>query len=77
MDYFNQDPRSDNVDAYPSASAVVFGQYAYLFALYEHGTRPLLVTRLPLNGLNMPESQLQYLDRNGSWKMGFDHTSSP
>jgi hypothetical protein len=58
--------------AYPSASAVVSGEYVYLFALYERGTRPLLVTRLPLSGLDAPQTHLQYLDREGNWQSGFD-----
>src|SRR6185437_12779274 len=48
------------------------GDYAYLFALYETGTRPLLVTRIQLNGLSDPAKNLQYLAADGSWKPGFD-----
>ncbi|WP_263366491.1 DUF4185 domain-containing protein [Edaphobacter bradus] len=62
----------DGVKAYPSAATVVRGDYAYLFALYESGTRPLLVTRLPLNGLDNPAGNLEYLATDDTWKHGFD-----
>lgn len=62
----------DGVKAYPSATTVVHGDYAYLFALYESGTRPLLVTRIPLSGLDDPAAHLQYLAEDGTWKPGFD-----
>jgi hypothetical protein len=63
---------ADGVKAYPSATAVVDGNYAYIFALYEAGTRPLLATRIPLSGLTEPAKNLQYLAADGSWKPGFD-----
>jgi len=63
---------ADGAKAYPSATTLVKGQYAYLFALYEHGTRPLLVTRLPLSGLTDPSKNLEYLADDGTWKPGFD-----
>lgn len=66
----------DGVGAYPSASTVVEGKYAYLFALYEHGDRPLLATRIPLSGLTSPMANLEYLAADGSWKHGFDPTKA-
>jgi hypothetical protein len=62
----------DGVKAYPSATTVVEGKYVYLFALYESGSRPLLVTRIPLKGLNNPKKNLEYLTADGQWKPGFD-----
>ena len=62
----------DGVKAYPSATTVVHNGYAYLFALYEKGTRPLLVTRIPLTGLNEPAAHLQYLGKDNAWHPGFD-----
>src|SRR5579859_7212288 len=41
----------DGTHAYPSATAVVSKDDAYIFALKESGTRPLLATRIPLSGL--------------------------
>jgi hypothetical protein len=70
IDYFPLVP--DGAYAYPSAAAVVDGGYAYLFALKESGTRPLLATRIPLNGLNDPARNLQYLATDGRWRSGFD-----
>ena len=62
----------DGVDAYPSATTVVHNGYAYLFALYEKGTRPLLVTRIPLTGLDNPATHLEYLGNDDAWHSGFD-----
>ncbi|HET9100172.1 MAG TPA: DUF4185 domain-containing protein [Acidobacteriaceae bacterium] len=62
----------DGVKAYPSATTVVEGKYVYLFALYESGSRPLLVTRIPLKRLDNPEKSLEYLAADGQWKPGFD-----
>ena len=62
----------DGVKAYPSATTVVHDGYAYLFAQYESGTRPLLATRIPLNKLDAPAANLEYLAKDGSWKHGFD-----
>jgi hypothetical protein len=60
----------DGVHAYPSATAVVEGEYAYIFALLETGSRPMLLTRIPLGGLDAPAEHLQYLARSGVWKRG-------
>ena len=68
VSYFTLVP--DGVAAYPSATAVVDGGYVYLFALYEKGARPLVVTRIPLAGLDSPAGNLQYLSKNGRWKSG-------
>jgi hypothetical protein len=62
----------DGVAAYPSATAVVDGAYLYSFALYEQGKRPMLLTRIPLAGLDAPGRNLQYLTREGVWKPGLD-----
>ena len=62
----------DGVKAYPSATTVVDKSYAYLFAQYESGTRPLLATRIPLNKLATPAEHLEYLARDGKWKHGLN-----
>ena len=62
----------DGLKAYPSATTVVHNGYAYLFALYESGTRPLLATRIPLTKLSEPSGNLEYLAADESWKHGFD-----
>jgi hypothetical protein len=61
----------DGVAAYPSATAVVSGDYVYLFALYEKGSRPMLLTRIPLSGLSDPAKNLQYFSKSGNWKPAF------
>ncbi len=69
IDYFPLVP--DGAHAYPSATAVVYGDDAYLFALEESGTRPLLATRIPLQGLGNPARNLEYLAADGRWLSGF------
>jgi hypothetical protein len=63
---------ADGVRAYPSAGAVVNGGYAYLFALYESGTRPLLAARIPLEKLTAPATNIEYYATDGTWRHGFD-----
>jgi hypothetical protein len=58
------------IRACPSATAVVEGEYAYIFALLETDSRPMLLTRIPLDGLDAPAEHLQYLSKSGSWKPG-------
>jgi hypothetical protein len=70
IDYFPLVP--DGAHAYPSATAVVDGGYAYIFALMESGIRPLLATRIPLDGLSDPAGNLEYLANDGEWRKGFD-----
>ena len=62
----------DGVHAYPSATTVVEGDYAYIFAAYEKKPYPMLLTRIPLEGLDAPKENLQYLAKNGTWKRGLD-----
>ncbi len=68
MKYFSLVPES--VRAYPSATAVVEGEFAYIFALLESDSRPMLLTRIPLDGLDAPTEHLQYLSKSGIWKPG-------
>lgn len=82
VSHLNRDPHDwrvtvrplvpDGIKAYPSATTVVSGKYAYLFALYESGTRPLLVTRVPIGKLSAAARSLEYLAEDGSWNPGFD-----
>ena len=62
----------DGAKAYPSATSVVTGGYADIFALYETGTRPLLASRIPLSGLSDPKGNLEYLAHDGKWQKGYD-----
>jgi hypothetical protein len=58
--------------AFPSATAVVSGAYAYIFALDEKpSTRPLILTRIPLSHLDSADESIEYYARDGSWKSGF------
>lgn len=74
IDYFPLVP--DGAHAYPSATAVVDGDDAYIFALQENGSRPLEAARIPLDGLRDPKANLQYLGSDGAWKPGFDPSAA-
>ncbi|HWR15710.1 MAG TPA: DUF4185 domain-containing protein [Terriglobales bacterium] len=64
---------SDGVHAYPSATAVVDGDFVYIFALYEKGSRPMVLSRIPLSGLDKdPKASMQYLAKDGTWRAGFE-----
>jgi hypothetical protein len=69
IDYYPLVP--DGTHAYPSATAVIYYKNAYIFALQESGTRPLLATRIPLSGIKDPAKHLEYLAADGAWKSGF------
>ncbi|MGA8867261.1 MAG: hypothetical protein WB510_09840, partial [Candidatus Sulfotelmatobacter sp.] len=51
----------DGVHANPSASTVIDGNNLYIFTLDENGSRPEILTRIPLSGLDDPKKNLQYL----------------
>lgn len=74
IDYFPLVP--DGAHAYPSATAVVDGPDAYIFALNEKGSRPLEATRIPLAGLTDPQKNVEYLASTGQWQPGFDPTAA-
>ncbi|HTW49349.1 MAG TPA: DUF4185 domain-containing protein [Acidobacteriaceae bacterium] len=63
---------ADGAHAYPSATTVVDGTCADLFALDEQGSRPLIAARVPVNGLDDPRQNLEYLARDGRWLKGFN-----
>jgi hypothetical protein len=70
VEYFplvNEGPK-----AYPTSTAVVDGKYAYIFTLLETGSRPELLVRIPLKGLNEPQKNLEYLAADNTWEKGFD-----
>lgn len=62
----------ESVHANPSASALIEGNYAYIFTLYEKGNRPQILTRIPLKGLSDPKSNLQYLGADDKWHSGLE-----
>ena len=72
----------DGVKAYPSSTAVVEGDYAYIFAyvdpttFYGEAPHPMLLTRIPLSGLAAPKENLQYLANDGSWKPGLNPSNA-
>jgi hypothetical protein len=70
IDYFPLVP--DGVHAYPSATTVVDGDNADIFALDEQRSKPLIAARIPLSGLGDPQANLEYYARIGEWMKGFD-----
>lgn len=62
---------ADGAHAYPSATTVVVGKNADLFALDELGDKPLIASRIPLSGLSDPRANLEYMARDGQWLKGF------
>ncbi len=67
---------ANGAHAYPSATAVVVGKYADIFALDEEHDRPLIASRIPLGGLQDPQANLEYLARGGQWRKGFNPASA-
>jgi len=63
---------SDGVHANPSASALIYQGSVYIFTLYEQGSRPAILTRIPLSGLESPAKHLQYLGADDQWHDGLD-----
>ncbi|HEY6394779.1 MAG TPA: DUF4185 domain-containing protein [Candidatus Binataceae bacterium] len=59
--------------SFPGVSAVVSGDYAYLYAAIDDSTRklhPIILTRIPLAGLDRPSEQIEYLANSRTWKKG-------
>lgn len=63
---------AEGVHANPSASAVIDGDYVYIFTMYEEGSRPQILTRIPLKGLSEPKKNLQYLGSDEKWHNGLE-----
>ncbi len=62
----------DGVHANPSASAVIEDNNLYIYTLDENGSRPTILTRIPLQGLDDPKKNLQYLGSDGGWHDGLE-----
>lgn len=62
----------DGVHANPSASALIEDNDLYIYTLYEKGSRPQILTRIPLKGLDDPKKNLQYLGSDDQWHDGLD-----
>jgi len=58
---------ADGAHAYPSATTVIDGDHADVFALDEKRSKPLIAARIPLSGLGDPKANLEYLDRDAKW----------
>jgi uncharacterized protein DUF4185 len=70
LSYFPLVPES--VHANPSASTLIEGDYLYIYTLYEQGSRPQILTRIPLKGLDDPKKNLQYLGSDNQWHDGIE-----
>lgn len=74
VSYFPLVPES--VHANPSASALIEGDNVYIYTLYEQGSRPQILTRIPLKGLDNPQKNLQYLGTDDQWHDGIEPTKA-
>ena len=63
---------AESVHANPSASALIEDDYLYIYTLYEVGSRPQILTRIPLQGLGDPKKNLQYLGSDDKWHDGIE-----
>ena len=63
---------AEGVHANPSASALIADDYLYIYTLYEVGSRPQILTRIPLQGLGDPGKNLQYLGSDDKWHDGIE-----
>jgi len=62
----------EGVHANPSASALIEDNSLYIFTLYEKESRPQILTRIPLKGLDDPKKNLQYLGNDDQWHDGIE-----
>ena len=65
---------SSNV-AFPGASTLVIGQYAYFYTLVDKKAekrRPIVLFRVALKRLTEPNQNLEYYATDHKWKRGFD-----
>jgi len=63
---------AEAVHANPSASTLIEDDHLYIYTLYELGTRPQILTRIPLRGLGDPKKNLQYLGSDDKWHDGIE-----
>jgi hypothetical protein len=63
---------AESVHANPSASALIEDDHLYIYTLYEVGSRPQILTRIPLQGLGDPRKNLQYLGSDDKWHDGIE-----
>jgi hypothetical protein len=66
----------EGVHANPSASALIVDNYLYIYTLYEQGSRPQILTRIPLTRLDDPKKSLQYLGNDDEWHNGIEPTKA-
>lgn len=62
----------ESVHANPSASTLIESDDLYIYTLYEQGSRPQILTRIPLKGLGDPKKNLQYLGSDDQWHDGIE-----
>lgn len=63
---------AEGLHANPSASALIEDDYLYIYTLYEVGSRPQILTRIPVQGLGDPRKNLQYLGSDDKWHDGIE-----
>ena len=67
---------AEGLHANPSASALIEDDYLYIYTLYEVGSRPQILTRIPVQDLGEPRKHLQYLGSDDKWHDGIEPTKA-
>lgn len=66
-------PLASGNAVFPGVSAVIRGEYVYLYAVLDgpaHKDHPMILTRVPLRLLDDPGAAIEYLNKSGGWTRG-------
>ncbi len=63
---------SDNPYASPGTTIARDGKYFYLFSVLHNGTHDIMITRIPALSMDDPRGSIEYLDKEGRWRKGFN-----
>lgn len=63
---------SDNPYASPGTTIAREGELLYFFSVLHNGTHDIMITRIPVSSIDDPEGSVEYLDKGGRWRKGFN-----
>ncbi len=66
---------SDSKVAFPGVTAIVKGDYVYLYTVLDdvqHKSHPMILARIAIAQLGRPRDSIEYLTDDGAWKAGSD-----
>ena len=63
---------SDNPYASPGTAIARDGKYFYFFSVLHNGTHDIMITRIPALSMDDPRGSIEYLDKEGRWRKGFN-----